>query len=123
MLFNFVHITLPKSPNYCLVAPGVNYNKWWLQPKHYNVSKVTLKKQWDHMLMQQPRVAVVESDNDQVKYVQSSKTFKLKDIIIVQFNEIDSKHSSLYLYSHSVSGYWDFGVNCKRIHTWLAGLK
>ena len=122
MLFNFEHIALPTSPHYCLAAPGVNYTKRWMQPMRYNISKASLKKRWQHMLAQQPRVTVVEHDDEQIKYVQTSKIFRFKDIIIVQFNEIDSKHSSLYLYSHSVSGYWDFGVNCKRIHTWLAGL-
>lgn len=122
MLFNFSQITLPQSPNYCIVAPGGDNNKRWLTPKTYKLSKTLLMTHWEKMIGQQDRVTLIRREDDQIKYSQRSKLFNFIDIIVVQFNELNDNHSSLSIYSSSVKGYWDFGVNCKRIRRWLQPL-
>ena len=122
MFFNFEKVTLPKSTNYCIVAPKKMINKRWFEPKVFNLSKAELEKRWKHMLAKKPRVTMLAQENNQIKYVQQSRVFKFKDIVVVQFNTLDADHSNLYVYSHSLSGYWDFGVNCKRVSHWMAGL-
>jgi uncharacterized protein (DUF1499 family) len=122
MLFNFEQVILPSTPNYCLIAPTMQKTNRWLQPIIFNMEKSSLEEKWKYMLVKQPRITLLAREHGQVKYVQHSALFKFKDIIVVQFNEIDSQHSSLFLYSHSLSGYWDLGVNCKRLHRWIAAL-
>lgn len=122
MLFDFNHIRLPTTPNYCIVAPAKHYSKRWQQPKIYNVPKQKLKTAWQQVIAKAPRVEIIKTEHNQVEYAQYSRIFKFKDSIFVQFNEVDANTSSLYIYSKSNTGYWDFGVNCKRVHNWLAQL-
>ncbi len=75
------------------------------------------------MIQQQPRVKLLSHTNQQIQYQQFSSVFKFKDIITVQFNSINKTQSSIYIYSYSTVGYWDFGVNCRRVKSWLQQLQ
>lgn len=75
------------------------------------------------MLSQQKRVKLLKSEGNRYQYVQRSFFFRFPDIIDVEFITHDKNQTALRIFSRSVYGHSDFGVNEKRIHTWLQYLK
>lgn len=59
---------------------------------------------------------------DQRIYVQRSETLGLPDIIRVQLVSLPEGASAI-LYSRARYGFWDIGVNRKRLRRWLATLE
>jgi uncharacterized protein (DUF1499 family) len=71
-------------------------------------------------------VADAEPDTSAIpggQFVQYSPLFRFPDIIDVSVVEAGAKASTLSIYSRSVFGYTDFGVNKQRIERWLAALQ
>src|SRR5690348_7295794 len=91
----------------------------------YNVPVSKLQVAWDQMLAEQPRVEVQRRDitNMQIDYVQRSRILRFPDLITVRFVPVDDTHSTLDIYSRSVYGKGDLGVNRARVEEWLARLK
>ena len=91
----------------------------------FDMTSEQLQVAWDEMLAEQPRVQVLRRDvsNTQVDYVQRSRLLHFPDIITVRFVPVDDTHSTLAIYSRSVYGKGDMGVNRERIEHWLAKLK
>ena len=56
----------------------------------------------------------------QFDYVQRSPRFRFPDIITVRFIPVSPSRSTLAIYSRSVYGRRDFGVNEKRVQEWMA---
>ena len=121
-MIDFQNLTPPKRPNYCIVAPG-RPGERWLAPQQYDVPVDVLQQAWQRMIVKQPRVKVLQSTEQQIVYVQRSRIFRFKDIVVVEFVKLADQQSSIYLYSHSVLGYSDFGVNCQRVKQWLSALE
>ena len=73
---------------------------------------------------QQPRTKLVSSvpELNQLIFIQRSKIFGFPDTIWVQFLILE-KGISLAMYSRSNYGYYDFGVNRRRLNTWIEELK
>ena len=84
-----------------------------------------LRVAWDEMLAEQPRLQVLRRDvtNTQIDYVQRSRFFRFPDLITVRFVPIDNERTTLAIYSRSVYGKGDMGVNRARVEEWLARLK
>lgn len=84
-----------------------------------------LQAAWEQMVMDQPRVELLRRDlaNMQLDYVQRSRLMHFPDLITVRFIAVDDAHATLAIYSRSVYGKGDFGVNRARIDDWLAKLK
>ncbi len=59
----------------------------------------------------------------QFDYVQRSARFRFPDIITVRFISVSSSQSTLAIYSRSIYGKSDFGVNRERIDAWLKTLR
>jgi len=57
------------------------------------------------------------------RYVQFSAVFRFPDVIDVRVMEAGAKGSTLAIYSRSVVGYGDWGVNKARIESWIEALK
>ena len=74
------------------------------------------------MLAQQPRITELSTDKalDQYQWIQRSLIFRFPDYVTVRFYVVDADHSTLAMVSHAKYGYSDFGVNEKRVQTWLA---
>ena len=91
----------------------------------FDMTSEQLQVAWDEMLAEEPRVQVLrrEVSNKQVDYVQRSRLLHFPDIITVRFVPVDDAHSTLAIYSRSVYGKGDMGVNRERIEHWLAKLK
>ena len=59
----------------------------------------------------------------QAHFVARSAVFNFPDLITAQVSEAGADHSTLVLYSRSVYGYSDLGVNRRRLDDWLAALR
>ena len=62
-------------------------------------------------------------DGRQIDYVQRSARFRFPDIITVRFISASPSQSTLAIYSRSIYGGRDFGVNRERINAWLTLLR
>lgn len=125
-LIDFNTLTLPTSPNYYLVAPqGYGHAGPDKISTTYEMSADQLQKQFSKMIMQQPRVTLIEVSKDglQYQYRQRSLVFRFPDFVDVRYIPIDDHTSTLAIYSRAKYGYSDFGVNKKRVEMWLALLQ
>jgi uncharacterized protein (DUF1499 family) len=84
-----------------------------------------LQMAWDQMLAEQPRLQVLrrEVTNMQIDYVQRTRFLRFPDLITVRFVPVDDTHSTLAIFSRSVYGKGDMGVNRTRVEEWLARLQ
>ena len=120
--FNFAHDYPTQKPNHYLVCPK-NFCK--ATPDQISpilkLSSTQLKKKVAHIITNQPRTKLIEYNNKKHYYFyeQRSKVFKFTDYITVQIIPINENESSLAIYSQSKYGYYDFGINQKRIENWL----
>ncbi len=73
----------------------------------------------------QPRtfVAAEFPDRLQVHYVVRSAAMNFPDLVTVQVDAVDAGHSNLTIWSRSVYGESDLGVNRKRVEAWLDALR
>ena len=117
-LVQFDHLILPTSPNYCLATLTPQGKRQFLAPS-FNFSAEKLRAIVMQLVQQQPRVKLLQQTKNQLQYVQRSALFRFPDIIDIRFIPIDKQQSRLLLYSRSLYGYSDFGVNCKRLNYWI----
>ena len=91
----------------------------------YEVPVTKLQAVWDEMIVEEPRVQVLRRDitNQQIDYVQRTRLLRFPDLVTVRFVPLDDTHATLAIYSRSVYGEGDFGVNRARVEEWLAKLK
>ena len=91
----------------------------------FDVPVTKLQAAWDELIAEEPRVQVLRRDitNQQIDYVQRTRFLRFPDLITVRFVPIDDTHATLAIYSRSVYGEGDFGVNRARVEEWLAKLK
>jgi len=91
----------------------------------FDVPIEQLQVAWDEMLAEQPRLQVLRRDvtNVQIDYVQRSRLLRFPDLITVRFVPIDDAHSTVAIYSRSVYGKGDMGINRIRVEEWLARVK
>ncbi len=84
-----------------------------------------LRERWREVVAAQPLVELLVADQDrqQFDYVQRSARFRFPDIITVRFISVSPSQSTLAIFSRSVYGKNDFGVNRKRIESWLMMLR
>jgi uncharacterized protein (DUF1499 family) len=125
VLMDMKHIQRPDSPNTALAAPAGN------QPAPDIVTPAfasPAKRLYDAVrtvAMAQDRVflAAEYPAERQMHFVARSAVFNFPDLITAQVTETGPDSSTLVLYSRSVYGHRDFGVNRRRLDTWLAALK
>lgn len=91
---------------------------------NFQFSKAALAVKFREIIKSEPRTTLLHSNPglDQLIFVQRSRLFGFPDTIWVQFVDLRSE-SSLIIYSRSNYGYWDFGINGKRVKSWLKKLK
>mmetsp|Transcript_8601 Transcript_8601/g.18364 ORF Transcript_8601/g.18364 Transcript_8601/m.18364 type:complete len:255 (+) Transcript_8601:44-808(+) len=91
----------------------------------YNVSKYDLKQAFFKAIRSSsPRTVLAFRDPDSMTYglVQRSLLMQFPDLITVQFvdGEEGADTSSIAIFSSSIFGAGDLGVNAKRVDSWLA---
>lgn len=124
-LADVAHIVRPASPNTALAAPEGSSPKPDIVTPRYEVPAATLFAAIRRVAAEQPRTyqAALHADRLQAHYVARSRVFNFPDLIMVQVQPDGADASRLVVYSRSVYGYGDMGVNRKRVATWLAALK
>ncbi len=91
----------------------------------FAVTAERLQGIWELMIAEEPRVQEVRRDlaTMAVDYVQRTRLLRFPDLITVRFIPVDDTHATLAIYSRSLYGKGDMGVNRARIEGWLAKLK
>ncbi len=116
----------PSSPNtYLMAPPGLTVATVDMPAPSFCTSLESLTRRWDTMIAEQPRIEkMAETDGGlQIDYIQRTALMRFPDWITVRFVPISSDRTTLAVYSRSVYGYSDLGVNKRRVQTWLAQLQ
>lgn len=122
---NFQQMVLPKFPNYYLVCPP-NYCN--VMPSAtapvYPVSAEDLFNAFNQIVAKERYVNFVYNMPEQGQFELEAKStvFRFPDDIDVQFIALSDTTSTLAIYSKSRYGFYDFGVNKRRIDQWLSVL-
>ena len=120
---DFAALKLTGKPNQYLVCPpGLCAARAHGESPVFDVSLEALRSHWDAVIAEQPRVARLAEAGDQVDYVQRTAMVRFPDLITVRFIALTPAQSTLAIYSRSIYGSSDFGVNRERIEAWLAAL-
>ena len=123
---DFASLQLTENPNQYLMCPiGACSAPTHAESAIYAAPVDTLHERWDAMIETQPRVAVLARDrtNQQIDYVQRSAVFRFPDVITVRFIPLPENRSTIAIYSRSLYGKSDFGVNRERIEAWVAAME
>ncbi len=120
---DFAELKLTDKPNQLPMCPpgfcSANPNA---DSPVFDVSIEQLRARWREVIAAQPRVELLAEDDDgrQIDYIRRSARFRFPDIITVRFISASPSQSTLAIYSRSIYGESDFGVNRERIDAWLA---
>ena len=123
---DFAEFKLTDTANqYLMCPPGFCDANPHADSPVFGVSVEQLRRRWREVVAVQPRVVLLAEDEDgqQFDYVQRSARFRFPDIITVRFISVSSSLSTLAIYSRSIYGKGDFGVNRERIDAWLNTLR
>ena len=84
-----------------------------------------LRARWREVVADQPRVALLAEYEDgvQVDYVERSARLRFPDIVTVRFIPVPPAQSTLAIYSRSIYGKSDLGVNRARVEAWVDALR
>ncbi len=121
---NISEIRRPASPNTCLAGPAGFTPTPDLQTRRFDVAPERLLAIMRDILSMQPRTDALAVDPGRLRadYVVRSRVFGFPDIVLVQVLPVNTGQSELVLYSYSLKGHYDFGVNRNRIMALLTAL-
>jgi uncharacterized protein (DUF1499 family) len=121
---NISQLQRPSSPNTALAAPAAFSPKPDIVTPTYDVPAAQLYTDMLAVAAAQPRTFMAAKYQPQLQahFVVRSAWLNFPDLIVAQVTAEGSDASTLALYSRSVYGYGDFGVNRARLVTWLAAL-
>ena len=121
---DFAHLIRPSKPNTALAAPAGYTPKPDIVTPTYHVSPNDLFAIVVHVAAAQPATYKLGEDKPALEagWVARSLIFNFPDIIWAQVRPGGTGNSELLLYSRSVYGRSDFGVNRQRVETWLAAV-
>ena len=122
---DFATLALAPTPNQYLVCPaGECGGQAHRAAPVYEVPVARLAAAWRQVVAEQPRVEVrsVDEAGSPTALIQRTKLLRFPDLVTVAFAPLDEGRSTLYVYSRSVYGESDLGVNARRIDAWLARL-
>ena len=88
----------------------------------YPMSAEALKHTWLSIVGQASRMETLYHNDFELTHIHRSPIFKFPDIISVRFVSAGDR-STLAVYSRSVYGYFDFGINRRRTDGWLAEIQ
>jgi putative lipoprotein len=126
-LTDFDHLERPDSPNHWLIGPADSFAA--LNPDQpsavFSVPAARLAAAWLETASEQPRVSIVARSDDrlQIEAEQRSRVFGFVDRVSFRAIALDSTTSTFIAYSRSQLGYWDLGVNRRRLEDWLTLLQ
>ena len=114
----------PSSPNTYLAAPAGFPLAPDLPTQHYPVAPEQMFATVRKVIAASPRTTELAVDAGRLRadYVVRSRIFRFPDIVLVQVLRASDGQSDLALYSYSLKGHYDFGVNRERVTALLAAL-
>lgn len=115
----------PRKPNQYLAAPpGFGQAQPHRTVPVFPRSAADLAEAVRSMALAQPRTTLRAQSDDGLRMdlVQRSALFRFPDIVTVQVVPVDEARATLAIYSRSVYGRRDFGVNRRRVDDWLTRL-
>jgi uncharacterized protein (DUF1499 family) len=118
-------IERPGSPNTALAAPAGFAPPPDVVTPTYAMAADRLYDAVRAVAAAQPRtfLAADYSAHRQTHWVVRSAMFNFPDLVTAQVSDEGPESSTLVVYSRSVYGRSDLGVNCQRLDTWLAALR
>lgn len=118
-------IVRPATPNTALAAPAGFKPAPDIVTPTYRLPADKLFSLVRDVAASQPRTfpAALHDDRLQAHFVVRSAVFNFPDLVTVQVRPEGAASCDLILYSRSVYGASDLGVNRKRISAWLAALQ
>jgi uncharacterized protein (DUF1499 family) len=123
------HLVRPATPNTALAAPEgfapAGLGSADVVTPRYKLPADDLFALIQDVAAGQPRTyrAALYPAQLQVHYVARSALFNFPDLVMVQVQREGPDSSGLIVYSRSVYGRSDLGVNRERVETWLAALQ
>jgi uncharacterized protein (DUF1499 family) len=123
-LMDMTHIERPATPNTALAAPADFRPAPDIVTPTYKVPPDRLFAAVEAVAVGQPRTypAATFTSARQADYVVRSAVFNFPDLLTVQVSPAPPDGATLVLWSRSVYGESDLGVNRKRITAWLAAI-
>lgn len=90
----------------------------------YPVAAAMLYRIMQGVVASRPRTTLELADDErlEVSYVVRSRVFGFRDRVVVQVSPTGASTSELRMYSRSLQGDYDFGVNQARVRSWLLDL-
>jgi uncharacterized protein (DUF1499 family) len=125
-LTDFSRLTPPGSPNRWLIAPsGITAAAPDEPAPDFEVSADRLAEGWAAVIKAQPRTRIIaiSADGRQIEAEQRSAVFGFVDRISFEAIALAPAQSTLAAYSRAETGYWDLGVNRRRLRAWSAELR
>ena len=115
----------PTSPNTYLAGPAGFALTPDLPTHRYDVPPDRLFATILDVTLAQPRTTALAVDLGRLRadYVVRSRVFRFPDIVLAQVLRTADGQSDLVLYSYSLKGRYDFGVNRGRVTTLLAAIE
>ncbi len=121
---DFETLKRPPTPNTFLMAPEglCRLAKADATPATYGVAAQRLRREFLNAAMAQKRVSHSFEDEGALydNLLVRSAVFGFPDYVSVQFLDVKGRKSTLAIYSRSVYGRSDLGVNRARTLAWLA---
>ncbi|MDB5372247.1 MAG: hypothetical protein JWP04_889 [Belnapia sp.] len=121
---DFPSLVLPASPNTCLAAPPGGHPRAHLTVPLLPISAATA---WPVLLRVAagfPRTTLVQAwpDRRQAQWVERSALVNFPDVIVAELVS-GAGGAGFFLYSRSLLGWSDLGVNRRRVDRWLAAFE
>jgi uncharacterized protein (DUF1499 family) len=120
---DFATLTRPRSPNTFLIAPEgfCKAAKADQAAPKFAVSATKLRHAFLSVVIAQPRVSHTLADEGELydDFIARSALFGFPDLVAAQFIAQGQGASTLAVYSRSVYGHSDLGVNRARTLRWL----
>ena len=122
---NISELRRPTSPNTYLAGPAGFALTPDLPTRRYDVPPDRLFATIRDVTSGQPRATALAVDLGRLRadYVVRSRVFRFPDIVLAQVLRAADWQSDLVLYSYSLKGRYDFGVNRGRVAALLAALE
>ena len=124
-LMDMQRIERPATPNTALAAPAGFVPTPDLVTPTYSTPADLLYRALRAVAVAQPRtfLAAEYPAERQIHWVVRSVALNFPDLLTAQVSEVGPDRSTLVLYSRSVYGHSDLGVNRARLNTWIAALQ
>ncbi len=123
---DFDRFERPGSPNSALIGPTAGPpRRPDAEAPVFAIPAQDLAAHWQTVVQAQPRTRIrsVSADDLQVEAEQRSALFGFVDDISFRAIALDAGRATFVAYSRSRVGYWDLGVNRRRLHDWIDALQ